>query len=692
MDIYRHLTNIEINTLENQGCNASNWNNIYVSNNFDTQWIWDVTLSGNVRIGIMNSTHSMAGGVSFHSGIYNATIHNCIIGDNVLIKNISQYISNYKIGDNTQIINSHLIYTDKESYFGNGIEVSVLNETGGREVKIFNKLSSHLATILALYRYKPLLISNLNRLISNYCEDIKSDFGSIGDNVTIKNTNKIIGTNIGDYSQLDGCTKLINGTINSTKDAPTLVGDGVIAHDFIISSGSKVENNVLLKKCFIGQSCNISNNFTAHDSLFFSNTECENGESCAVFAGPHTITMHKSTLLIAGMFSFMNAGSGTNQSNHLYKLGAIHQGITERGCKASSDSYIMWPANIGAFSLIIGRHYSHPDTSDFPFSYVIEEGKMSYISPGANYRTSGTMRDSLKWEKRDSRKDKIKLDNINYSLTNPWIIGKIIKALAILKSLYKTTKLSDKHFIYKNAFLNNRTILRGIKIYQIAIDKYFGDIIIKHLKKEGFLDEDSTIKYNSQLLEIDNQFNSSFEWFDLSGFIIPKNKLFSINNKIEKGELNNIDEINQLFLNIFDDFESYEWNWCRKAISYWYGDYDTENKFGDFSYWTNNYKENITTTSIDKETLILILGKWKNASEELNTMIFKDATKEYSPLNHTGFGINGTPDDKLNDFIFVHGKFEENTFVAEIKKTNKNIKDTYNKIINKLDKYGTSRK
>ena len=41
--------------------------------------------------------------------------------------------------------------------------------------------------------------------------------------------------------------------------------------------------------------------------------------------GPYTVSHHKSSLLIAGMFSFFNAGSGSNQSNHLFKSGAVHQ-------------------------------------------------------------------------------------------------------------------------------------------------------------------------------------------------------------------------------------------------------------------------------------------------------------------------------------------------------------------------------
>jgi hypothetical protein len=128
--------------------------------------------------------------------------------------------------------------------------------------------------------------------------------------------------------------------------------------------------------------------------LFFSNCQGENGEACALFAGPYTVTHHKSTLLIAGMFSFMNAGSGSNQSNHMYKLGPIHQGIVERGAKTTSDSYVLWPAKVGPYSLILGRHYKHSDTSNLPSSYLIENDNTTYIAPGVNLRSVGTIRDA----------------------------------------------------------------------------------------------------------------------------------------------------------------------------------------------------------------------------------------------------------------------------------------------------------
>ena len=64
------------------------------------------------------------------------TLHNVTVGDNCCIENIQNYIANYEIGHDTFIENVDIILVDGLSKFGNGVEVSVLNETGGREVLI----------------------------------------------------------------------------------------------------------------------------------------------------------------------------------------------------------------------------------------------------------------------------------------------------------------------------------------------------------------------------------------------------------------------------------------------------------------------------------------------------------------------------------------------------------------------------
>ena len=198
-----------------------------------------------------------------------------------------------------------------------------------------------------------------------------------------------------------------------------------------------------MENCFIGQASLVGKNFSIYDSVLFCNSQAFHGEACAIFGGPFTVSHHKSTLLIGGMFSFFNAGSGSNQSNHMYKLGPVHQGIIERGSKATSNSYIMWPAKIGAFSLVMGRHYNNCDSSNLPFSYLVENNKETYIIPGIALQRVGTIRDAQKWGKRDNRKDKNLLDQINLELFTPYTIGKIYEGLNILKSILMSIILAS---------------------------------------------------------------------------------------------------------------------------------------------------------------------------------------------------------------------------------------------------------
>ena len=63
-----------------------------------------------------------------------------------------------------------------------------------------------------------------------------------------------------------------------------------------------------------GECCTLDKHFTAVDSLFSPTATAKRRPFR--FAGPYTVSHHKSSLPIAGMFSFFNAGGGANQSNH----------------------------------------------------------------------------------------------------------------------------------------------------------------------------------------------------------------------------------------------------------------------------------------------------------------------------------------------------------------------------------------
>ncbi len=640
MENYRPLTSSEIELLKSRMCTAADWSQIEVAEDFRPEYVYYTRFSGKVRIGVFNKEFSLAGGMKKHSGLYHTTLHNVTVGNDCCIENVKNYIANYDIGNDTFIENVDIILTDGESSFGNGVEVSVLNETGGREVMIYDSLSAQQAYVMALYRHRPALIAAMKEMIGNYVGTVSSCIGTIGSNVVIADAGYIKNVKIGDCCKIEGTARLKNGSINSNADAPVHIGVGVIGDDFIVSSGSSIEDGVTFSRCFIGQACHLGHTYSATDSLFFSNCQGENGEACAVFAGPFTVTHHKSTLLIAGMFSFMNAGSGSNQSNHMYKLGPIHQGIMERGSKTSSDSYLLWPAKVGAFSLVMGRHVSHQDTSNLPFSYLIENQNTSYIFPGVNLKSVGTIRDAQKWPIRDRRTDPDRLDCINYNLLSPYTIQKMLNGREILNEMKRVSGEISDTYSFQSAKIKNSSLKNGIRYYEMAINKFLGNSIIKRLENLRF-DSDDRIR---ERLRPDCGAGEG-QWVDVSGMIAPQSEVEALLDDVESGKVADVRSLHKRFVSIHSDYYNYEWTWAYNLIKPFYG---------------------IDPEMITSEDVIRIVEQWKDSVVGLDRLVYEDARKEFSLGSMTGFGADGDSEQKNRDFMEVRGcRFDSNPFVLE---------------------------
>lgn len=641
METRRILRPDEIAILQLKGCSAADWNQVLVPEQFDCGHLENVRFSGTVVLGRFEKVFGFPGGVTKHSGIRQAVLHNCQCGDNVLIENIGQYIANYQIGDECIIQNVSLLLVEGESRFGNNVPVSVLNETGGREVPLYDHLTASLAYLIALYRHRPVLIERLLGSISQYADSIASSCGSIGKKVRILNAGTIRNVRIGEYARVENCTRLENGTVNSNGLAPVFIGDSVIAQDFIISSGAVVADAAKIIRCFIGQACHVTHNFSAHDSLLFSNCTFENGEACAIFAGPFTVSMHKSSLLIAGMYSFLNAGSGSNQSNHMYKLGPIHQGIVERGSKTTSDSYILWPARVGAFSLVMGRHHHHSDTSDMPFSYLIETDDETYLVPGVNLRSVGTIRDAQKWPKRDKRTDPCRLDKINYNLLSPYTIYKMMKAVGILKNLQDLVGKTSEIYYYQNTRIKGSSLRTALGLYGMAINKFLGNSLIKRLEG-GLFSSIGEVRERLRPTSAEGR----GEWLDLAGLILPREELDGLIAGIESGRIGSLEEIEIFFDSMHRRYYDMEWTWAYEMLETYYG---------------------VNLSTVSAAEIIGLVRRWQESVTGLDQLLYKDAQKEFSLTFMTGFGVDGSDKEKLEDFEGVRGDFESNPFVMAVK-------------------------
>ena len=642
MNNYRKLTEVEIDVLKAQFCSADDWSEVEVAEGFVPETIHHTRFSGHVKLGVFRKEFCLPGGIRKQSGIGYATLHNVTVGDDCCIENVKNYIANYEIGHDTFIDNVDIILADGVSTFGNGVEVSVLSETGGREVMIFDHLTAQTAYVMALYRHSPKMIAKLREMIGRYVESVSSSVGVIGSGVVIVNSGYIKNVKIGDFCKIEGTSSLKNGSINSNVHAPVHIGVGVIGDDFIISSGSSVEDAVTFSRCFIGQACHLGHNYSASDSLFFSNCQGENGEACAIFAGPYTVTHHKSTLLIAGMFSFMNAGSGSNQSNHMYKLGPIHQGIMERGAKTASDSYILWPAKVGAFMLVMGRHVSHQDTSDLPFSYLIEQQNTSYIMPGANLKSVGTIRDARKWPGRDKRTDPDLLDQINFNLLSPYTIQKMLNGVSVLKDLQRISGPNSDVYPYQGGKIKGSSLKNGLRYYGLAIDKFLGNSLITRIMESEF----SSIE-ELRTAFIPKSVYGEGDWVDLSGLIAPKDAVVALLDDIRSGAISCISEVNDRFAQMHKKYYRYEWKWAYRVIQEYYG---------------------IDFATVTAEELSGLVRRWRDSVVGLDNMIYEDARKEFSLSMMTGFGADGDEEQRKEDFMQVRGSFfEADPFVTSVR-------------------------
>ena len=658
MTEYRNLTNDEIDALVAGGSSAADWSDVMVAPGFEPRHVVRTRFSGRVRLGVFEKSFELAGGVVKHSGINNATLHNVEIGHNCCIENVNNYIANYRIGEETFIENADIILTEGETAFGNGVEVSVLNETGGREVIIHDRLSAQQAYLMAMYRHRPDMIARMREAIERHVSGKRSAMGTIGRGVRITDTGSITNVYVGDYARIEGTRRLHNGSLNSVREAPVHIGYSVVCVDFIVSSGSKVEDGTALTRVFVGQACTLGHNYSASDSLFFGNCQEENGEACAIFAGPFTVTHHKSTLLIAGQFSFMNAGSGSNQSNHMYKLGPIHQGVMERGAKTTSDSYILWPARIGAFSLVMGRHTAHPDTSNLPFSYLIEEHSSTYLVPGVNLQSVGTMRDAKKWPERDLRRDPDRLDQINYNLLSPYTIQKMLNGSKILRELRRVAGETSEIYSYQSAKIKSSSLRKGLHYYELATHKFLGNSVIKRL--EGI--EFSTNEDIRRRLRPDTP-TGQCDWTDLSGLIAPKTEIARLMDDIESRAVSTVDGINDRFADMHRNYYTYEWTWAYYKMQAYYG----------FS------ADDVTASDI-----VRLVHTWSKAVAELDDLVYADAKKEFSLSSMTSFGADGNREQQELDFEQVRGDFDNNPTVLSIVKHKQDKAALGQELINRL--------
>ena len=624
MTPFRKLTSAETAALEALGNSAEDWSKVLVSEDFKPFQLLQSHLEGDVEIAA------------------EARI-------------VRSRVANYRIGTGSLVEGVTALECRRRSAFGNGVGVATMNECGGRTVKIFDRLSAQVAYVMAVYRHRPQTIAALEKMVDAYAEERSSEIGEVGSDCRIVGARFIREVRIGNGVEIDGASILENATLCDG----ARVGVDVKAYDFIAAENARIDNGSIVERCFVGESCRLDKGFTAAESLFFANSHCENGEAASIFAGPYTVSHHKSSLLIAGMFSFFNAGSGTNQSNHAYKLGLRHHGVLERGCKTASGSHISWPAHIGAFSLVMGHCAPGTDSSEWPFSYLVEQGSSHYVIPGITLRGVGTLRDIGKWPARDGRLPQVpQTDRVSFEAFSPYTMGRVFRARITLEELSGRFDADTQEITWNGLRLKEKSVKQGIEWYRLALDRYLGEQLIRQLEAHEGMPSDGLCEV------LHPRAACSDRWGDIGGMLAPISEINDITRIIATGQLDRIEKLRERLRLIHDRYDDFAWAWTWNLLHEIYPD-----SYG---------KDFIPSLCLP------VIRKWETAATTLNRQIIADATKDISTGSLAGFGIDGGEETAVDDALAVRGTVQQCGIIQELEKQQTEIKEKAGYWLHKL--------
>ena len=380
-------------------------------------------------------------------------------------------------------------------------------------------------------------------MATKHAEQSRPEQTTIGYGVKIINTKELVNVAINDFCEINGASRISDCTLTGQQQASIYIGNDCILENTIVQPGASITDGAKVSNCLIGEACHVGKGFSAESTVVFANSHLDNGEACATFCGPFTVSHHKATLLIGTMLSFYNAGSATNYSNHAYKMGPIHQGNLMRGAKTASGAHLLLPANIGPFSMCMGKIQSHPDTTLFPFSYVIGEGRETWLVPAINLATAGTWRDINKWPKRDKRPADGRKSIVNTDWLNPMVVKLALAGKDLLeKGLNEhpsadTITFDDFHITVKRT-----SAQRGMKLYEDFVMMFLAE----NLDDVSVLEDESVIFY------------PECSWADMGGLIIPLYEVSDLCNNILSGRINTLEGIEQRMAQLHSNYSFYK--------------------------------------------------------------------------------------------------------------------------------------
>lgn len=375
----RSLSDDEVQHLERLGNSADDWSTIHVAEPFDPRTVCACSFHGQVVLGRFTKSVRLADGIEVPSGVYRSTLANCVVGNDVLVHDV-RLLGNYVAGSESVLLNCGTICCDAETAFGNGAELPVALETGGREVAVFAEIDVATAAVVARARFQADLLKQYAAAVADYAAQATGRRGIIAPGAILRDTTQVRNTYVGPHAQVDGATMVADCTLLSNKEEPVKVQSGAYVTQSLLQWGSHVTTMAIVDRSVLTEHSHVERHGKVTDSVIGPNTGVAEGEVTACLLGPF-VGFHHQALLIAVLWpeGKGNVGYGANVgSNHTSKA-PDQEFWPGEGAFLGLGVNVKFPSDFSRapYSIIASGVNTLPQRIAFPFSLV--------NSPSAQY-------------------------------------------------------------------------------------------------------------------------------------------------------------------------------------------------------------------------------------------------------------------------------------------------------------------
>ena len=690
---WRHLHSDEIERLVKNSNSATNWDDIWVTDEFDTSMVHNNHFFGMIRIGRINRKVLQYHDLRVPIGISNSSIISCDIGNDVAIHDV-HYMANYIIGDQCILFNIHELSTTDHSKFGNGIIkegepedvrvwLEVMNEIGSRKIMPFDGMTTADAYLWAKYTDDATLQERLKEITQNSFDNQRGYYGTIGESCVIKNCWILKDAKVGPHCYIKGASKLKNVTINSSEEEPSQIGEGVILVNGVTGYGCRIFYSVVATRFVLGYNCNLKYGARLIHSVLGDNSTISCCEVLNNLIFPSHEQHHNNSFLISACVmgqSNMAAGA-TIGSNHNSRAtdGEI---VASRGFWPGLCSSVKHSSKFASFTLLSKADYPNELNVMLPFCLVSNNTATNELELMPAYWWMYNMyaiaRNTSKYQKRDKRKRKIQ--NIEFETLAPDTMEETIEARKLLEVwvakayLKQQGEKTDLHEYYelrslgKHLLDNDPETVDQLDVFGEGIEKghrkvrilkprqayhAYGDMITYYAVKTILRYLENHPEENIQTLSAQMKGKRLRKWINLGGQTMPQEDVDQLKADINSGVLKNWKEIHQRYDELWERYQAEKTRHAYFSLMFLYKD-----------------ETDVLTPEMWKENL----DKAIRIQQFICDQVYESRKKDYeNPFRNATFRNE-------EEKIAVIGKLDEVSFVKQIREETKHFIESIHKI------------